>query len=110
MEFLKMILWSPYIVGAGIGVLCWFAFLFSNKPISCSTAFFRSAGMIERLFRGKVVNEKAYYKKFFPEIEWGWMLVVGMIIGAFISANLWDRMPSCPTGSDVAKTTHKVLA
>ena len=32
--------------------------------------------------------EKAYYKKFAPSIDWEWMLVLGIFIGAFISARL----------------------
>ncbi len=44
--------------------------------------------MIEGLCRGPKVADKAYYKKFSPTIEWDWMLVLGMIIGAFISAAL----------------------
>jgi uncharacterized membrane protein YedE/YeeE len=42
--------------------------------------------MIEKLVRGDMVAEKAYYKKFAPVIEWEWMLVVGIFIGAFLSA------------------------
>ena len=48
--------WSPYIAGIGIGILSWFAFLLSDKPIGCSTAFTRTSGMIERLFRGSKKN------------------------------------------------------
>jgi uncharacterized membrane protein YedE/YeeE len=44
--------------------------------------------MIEKLFRGGIVAEKAYYKRFAPSIEWEWMLVVGIFIGAFLSAKL----------------------
>jgi len=44
--------------------------------------------MIERLFRGEKVGEKAYYKKFTPSIDWEWMLVIGIFVGAFISASL----------------------
>ena len=88
MDWLTMERWSPYAVGIGIGVLSWIAFLLSNKPIGCSTAFARTSGMIERLFRGRKVNEKPYYQQFVPEIDWEWMLVLGVIIGAFISANL----------------------
>ncbi|MEE4311397.1 MAG: YeeE/YedE thiosulfate transporter family protein [candidate division KSB1 bacterium] len=80
--------WSPYIVGIGIGILSWFTFLLSNQALACSTAFARSAGMIEKLFRGNKVSEKAYYQKFTPQIDWGWMLVVGVVIGAFISSYL----------------------
>jgi len=86
MEWLIMEQWSPYAVGIGIGVLSWITFLLSDKPIGCSTAFTRTSGMIEKLFRGNSVTEKAYYKKFTPVIDWEWMLVFGILIGAFISA------------------------
>lgn len=88
MEWLTMDRWSPYLVGAGIGVLSAIVFLLSDKPIGCSTAFSRTSGMIERLFRGNLVTEKAYYKKFTPSIDWEWMLVLGIFIGAFLSSLL----------------------
>jgi uncharacterized membrane protein YedE/YeeE len=44
--------------------------------------------MIERLFCGAKVMEKPYYKEFAPSIDWQWMLVVGVVLGAFISARL----------------------
>ena len=31
--------WSPYLVGALIGVLSWLTFYFSNKPLGASTAY-----------------------------------------------------------------------
>ncbi len=88
MEWLRMEQWSPYAVGIGIGLLSCVAFVLSDKPIGCSTAYSRTSGMIERLFRGDRVTEKAYYKKFTPSIEWEWMLVVGIFIGGFLSAKL----------------------
>jgi len=88
LEWLMMKQWSPYIVGIGIGILSWFSFLISDKPIGCSTAFTRTSGMIERLFSGKRVLEKNYYVRFPPIVDWEWMLVVGVIIGSFISAKL----------------------
>lgn len=86
MEWLRMEQWSPYAVGVGIGVLSWMTFWLSDKPIGCSTAFSRTSGIIETLFRGKIVAEKAYYKKFAPEIDWEWMFVLGIFFGALISA------------------------
>jgi len=86
MDFLTATRWSPYAVGAGIGVLSWLAFLLLDKPIGCSTAFARTSGMIEKLFRGSVVDKKEYYVKFPAEIDWEWMLVLGVFIGAFLSA------------------------
>jgi uncharacterized protein len=88
MDWLSLERWSPYAVGIGIGILSWITFLFSDKPIGCSTAFSRTSGMVERLIRGEKVREKAYYKKFAPEIDWEWMLVLGIFFGALISATL----------------------
>lgn len=78
--------WSPYVVGFGIGILVWLSFLLSNKAIGCSTAYARSTGMIEKIFHGKKVYNKEYYQKFEPRIDWEWMLVIGIIFGAFISS------------------------
>lgn len=88
MEWFKLEQWSPYIVGIGIGVLSWLSFLLSDHPLACSTAFARTSGMMEKIFRGRKVEQKPYYKKFAPAITWDVMLVLGLIIGAFISAKL----------------------
>lgn len=81
-------LWSPYLVGFLIGLLEVFGFLLSNKAIGCSTAFARTIGMIEVMLLGEKVREKPYYKKVTPTIEWEWMLVFGVVVGAFISSIL----------------------
>ena len=78
--------WSPYAVGIGIGLLSCVAFVFSDKPLGCSTAFARSSGMLEETVRGRKVRDMAYYREFVPEIDWEWMLVLGIVIGAFTSA------------------------
>lgn len=78
--------WSPYAAGIGIGLLSWLSFLISKKPIATSTTFAQTGGIIERLFRGKNTNERAYYKKIGLKLNWQIMLVVGVVIGAFLSA------------------------
>ena len=88
MEWLNMGRWSPHAVGIGIGILSWLTFLLSDKPIGCSTAFARTSGMIERLLRGDRVLEKAYYKEYVPRVTWDWMLVLGIVIGSFLSSTL----------------------
>lgn len=78
--------WSPYLVGALIGVLSMATFYFSNKPLSVSTAYARLAGLVGNLFaKGHTENLK-FYQDTKPKIEWGVMLVFGMFIGAFIAA------------------------
>lgn len=86
MSLLTSDLWSPYLVGAGIGILICLGFLLSNKAIGCSTAYARSFGMGEKLVRGGKVDDKPYYKKFVPKIDWEWMLVLGVVVGALISS------------------------
>ena len=95
MEYLELSRWSPYAVGIGIGILSWISFLLSGQPLASSTAFTRTAGFLERLLLGKKAMERPYYQKFVPKIEWGWMLVVGVVIGAFISAQLSGTFRSC---------------
>lgn len=85
-SFLTMTEWSPYVVGIGIGLLSCVSFVISDKPIGCSTAFARTSGMLEQLFRGGKVRDMAYYRKTVPEIEWQWMLVLGIMLGAYASS------------------------
>jgi hypothetical protein len=80
--------WSPYVAGAGIGILSWFAFLLSDHPLGVSTAFAKTSGMIEKAFRGERTLQKEYYQRFVPAIDWESMLVIGLFVGAFLSAGL----------------------
>ena len=78
--------WSPYLVGALIGLLSMATFYFSNKPLAVSTAYARLAGMVGNLFsKGHTENLKFYQDKK-PKVEWQVMLVLGMLIGAFVAA------------------------
>jgi len=86
MSWLTEVSWSPYVVGIGIGILSWFTFLISKKPIGCSTAFARTSGMIEKIFRGKKVENKLYYQEFRPIVDWEWMLVLGVVFGSLVSS------------------------
>jgi uncharacterized membrane protein YedE/YeeE len=83
--------WSPYAAGFGIGILVCLTFLLSDKAIGCTTAYARTSGMLERLFRGERALERPYFKAFRPEVDWEWMLVVGIVIGSFLSALLSGR-------------------
>ena len=99
MNWLQEVQWSPYAVGIGIGVLSWLTWLISKKPIGCSTSFARTAGMIEKLIRGRQVEDKPYYQEVKPVVDWQWMLVAGMVAGALISSLLsgdfsWQWIPA----------------
>lgn len=86
--WLSMATWSPYIVGAGIGVLVWTSFLLSDRPLGCSTGYAKAAGMVESAISREKAGKMPYYQEIVPRADWPWMLVVGVAIGAFLSAYL----------------------
>ncbi len=87
-EYFTQAVWSPYVAGAGIGVLSCLAFLLSDRPIGCSTAFVKVRGLIGKAINPDRVAKKEYYREIIPQIDWSFMIIPGIIIGAFISAIL----------------------
>ncbi|MDD1653404.1 MAG: YeeE/YedE family protein [Methanomicrobiales archaeon] len=87
-EFLAMASWSPYVVGAGIGVLVWTTFLLSDHPLGCSTGYAKAAGMVETAISREKTGSMPYYRQFVPTVDWWSMLIIGLVIGAFLSATL----------------------
>jgi uncharacterized protein len=90
-NLLAMKSWSPYLVGAGIGVLSWFAFASVDKPLGITTAFENTAAIAGKLAIPDLEETHSYYaaKKREgkpPKIDWEWTLVVGVFIGALMSA------------------------
>jgi uncharacterized membrane protein YedE/YeeE len=85
-EFFTQALWSPYVAGAGIGVLSCLAFLLSDRPIGCSTAFVKAQGLIGKAIDPVSVTTKEYYREIIPQVDWAFMIIPGILIGAFISA------------------------
>ena len=79
--------WSPYIVGALIGVLSMFTFYFSNKPVGASTAYARIAGIVGTALSPKHTQSLKFYQDNKPAVDWEVMLVVGAILGAFVAAS-----------------------
>jgi uncharacterized protein len=78
--------WSPYLVGALIGVLSMATFYFSDKPLGVSTSYARLAGLIGNLFSKGHTESLKFYQDKKPRIEWEVMLMFGVILGAFIAA------------------------
>ncbi len=88
---LTMKSWSPYVVGIGIGVLSWFAFAVADNPLGISTAFEHSAALIEKAVAPQVEQTNEYFAKKAeagksPKIGLGWMLVLGVFVGAWLSS------------------------
>lgn len=88
MEFISLTRWSPYLVGAGIGVLSWLSFLLSNRPIGCSTAYVRVSGFSEKMIDRKKTESNQYYRTYLPELGWEVFLLAGVIVGALVASAL----------------------
>ncbi len=80
--------WSPYAVGAGIGVLSWLAFLTTKKPIGITTAFENTAAGLGQRIAPHASGANAYVAKAdeVPRIDSEWMLAAGTLIGSLLSA------------------------
>lgn len=82
--------WSPYLVGAGIGILSWLSFATADKPLGITTAFENSAALLGLALTAGDADDHAFYRESEHKIkiDWEWMLVLGVFIGAFISSRL----------------------
>ena len=78
--------WSPYLVGAGIGVLSWLTFYFSDKPIGASSCYATLAGLIGKLVAKRHTESLAYFKTNPPSVDWGLVFVISTVAGGFIAA------------------------
>ena len=78
--------WSPYVVGAGIGVLSWLTFNFSDKPIGASSFYAQVSGFIGKLFAKRHTQSLAYFKDKPPRVSWEFVFVIAAIVGGAIAA------------------------
>lgn len=78
--------WSPYVVGAAIGVLSWLTFYFSDKPIGASSFYAHVAGFLGKIFAKRHVESLEYFKDNPPRVGWEFAFVVSIIAGGAIAA------------------------
>lgn len=83
--------WSPYVVGAGIGILSWLTFYFSDKPIGASSFYAHLAGFLGKLAAPRHTKSLAYFKTTPPKVGWGFVFVLATIAGGAIAALTGDE-------------------
>lgn len=90
--------WNPYLAGGLSGLVSIGSIWFAGKYFGASTTFVRTTGMVEKLFSPERVAGMPYFLKEMPIIDWQWMFVLGIALGAFLSAVTsgsfrWQALP-----------------
>jgi uncharacterized membrane protein YedE/YeeE len=81
--------WSPYLVGIGLGILSWISFLLIDSGLGASSAYARTGALMEGAVRRGEVPDRDYYAEHLrPLVNPGLMMAGGIVVGAFISAQL----------------------
>lgn len=78
--------WSPYLVGAAIGVLSWLTFYVSDKPIGASSFYAQVAGLFGKLIAPRHTASLAYFKDNPPRVGWEFVFVISIIVGGALAA------------------------
>ena len=96
--------WNPYLAGALAGLLALASAYATTKVIGkttylgSSTTYVRAAAMVERAFLPKRAAKNEYFKKEKVRVDWQFMLVCGIFVGALASALTggafdWESVP-----------------
>jgi uncharacterized membrane protein YedE/YeeE len=80
---------SPYVVGAGLGLVNALAFATAGRGLGITSAFENVAALTERRLAPDAVNINAYLQKREepPRIDWETFLVAGVLAGSFLAAS-----------------------
>ncbi|MGI5868229.1 MAG: YeeE/YedE thiosulfate transporter family protein [Kiritimatiellia bacterium] len=84
--------WNPYIAGALVGALAVVSAFATTKLmdktnyLGASTTFVRAAGFVEKAVAPGHVAANEYFTKTKVSVDWQFMLVVGVFIGALIGS------------------------
>ena len=88
--------WNPYVAGALLGLLAIASvyastlWLGKSNYLGASTTFVRAAGLLEQVISPERVGANEYFTRTKIKVDWQFMLVVGVLLGAFV-ASMTDR-------------------
>lgn len=84
--------WSPWVVGLALGVLSWFAFATAQRGLGITTPFEQAAALATQALAPQSTGITSYLAdEDAPTIGWAWMVVIGVFLGSFVSANVATR-------------------
>jgi len=108
--------WNPYLVGIGIGVLCWFAFGLVNQPLGITTALSSVSSVCALPVMGSEgVANSAYWTKHPFKWDGGMLFLVGTFFGSLLSALVsrtfrWENVPAMWSQQFGASTPKRLVA
>jgi hypothetical protein len=88
LSFLRRESWPPYLAGAGIGILSWFAFWSADHPLGVSSVMVRAVAVVEKALAPEHMAAIPYLTKLEPLFDWEFALVIGLLLGARLSRRL----------------------
>jgi uncharacterized membrane protein YedE/YeeE len=88
MSWLRRREWTWWQAGLLLGLLNMLTFYTADYYLSVSTTFSRAAGMVVGTVAPAHVAQNAYYQIVKPILDWQFMLVIGIPIGAYLAARL----------------------
>jgi hypothetical protein len=78
--------WSPYLVGALIGVLVLLTLMIARKPLGASSAYADTAGLIGQAIAPRHIASLKYYQDHKPKFGWTMVFVCGSVGGGLLAA------------------------
>jgi len=87
-DWLRREEWPWWQAGLLLGLLNMVAFYTADHYLAVSTTFSRAAGMAVGVVAPAHVAANAYWQKVTPIVDWQFMLVLGIPLGAYLAARL----------------------
>ena len=86
-------IWSPYLVGIGIGILSWFTFATADKHLAITLQYERIAALAEKSAVPGIEQTNRYFavraqQGLSPKVGWYLMLLIGVFFGSLLSSRL----------------------
>ncbi len=78
--------WSPFLVGIGLGFLCWIVFGFAKTSIGASSFYAVVAGWLGRAVARRHTEALPYYRSHPPVANWTFLFVLFTFAGGFAAA------------------------
>ena len=87
----------PWFAALLLAVLNTFLFIMVGRPWGIGGGETKIVALFENMFISEHVSSNLHFQAFIPEVNWFVMMIVGIVIGSFISAKIGNdfkiRMP-----------------